>query len=97
MSIWRERKEVRRENRIDFENNKDTPAVKMMKKNKINVLNKDKYKKWEPTEYVVMEWVERNGGGLKPKCGSYNYNVGYVDEEDEKRDQRLDEVSRFAD
>ena len=35
-----------------------------MKKNKINVLNKITYKKWEPTEYVELEWVERKGGGL---------------------------------
>ena len=88
MSIWKERKEVRRENRIDFENDKNTPAVKMMKKNKINVLNKNKYKKWEPTEYVEVEWVERKGGGLKPKCGSYNYNVGYEEEEEEKPEEK---------
>ena len=31
-SPWRERKEVRKENRLDYEAGKDTPAVRMMKK-----------------------------------------------------------------
>ena len=85
-SIWRERKEVRRENRIDFENGKETPAVEMMKKHKINVLNKNRYEKWEPTESVEVEWVERKGGGLMPKRGSYDYGFTYDEIEDEEEE-----------
>jgi len=84
MSIWRERKEVRRENRIDFENGNETASVKMMKKNKINVLNKNRYEKWEPTESVEVEWIERKGGGLMPKRGSYDYGFRYDEVEDEE-------------
>jgi len=83
-SIWRERKEVRKQNKIDFENGKDTPAVRMMKKNNINVLNKNIYEKWEPTETVEVEWVERKGGGgLMPKRGSYDYGFVYNEVEEE--------------
>ena len=72
-SPWRERKEVRKENRLDYEAGKDTPAVRMMKKNKIKG-GRTKYEKWEPTETVEDEWVLRKGGqGLVPKRGSYQY------------------------
>ena len=62
----------------------DTPAVTMMKKNNINVLNKNRYEKWEPTETVEVEWVERKGGGgLMPKRGSYDYGFVYNEVEEE--------------
>jgi hypothetical protein len=57
-SQWRKRKEARRQNRLDYEAGKDTPAVRMMKKNKIKI-GKAKCEKWEPTETVEDEWVQR--------------------------------------
>ena len=35
-SPWRERKEVRKQNRLDYEAGRDTPAVRMMKRLKTN-------------------------------------------------------------
>lgn len=73
-SPWRERKEVRKQNRLDYEAGKNTPAVIMMKENNIKI-GRTKREKWEPTETVDDEWVPRKGGqGLTPKRGPYQYN-----------------------
>ena len=81
-SPWRERKEVRKENRLDYEAGRDTEAVKMMKKNNIKV-GKTRWEKWEPTETVENEWVLRKGGqGLMPKRGSYDYGFTYENAEE---------------
>ena len=78
-SPWRKRKEARRQNRFDYEDGKDTPAVRMMKKNNIKI-GKAKLEKWEPTETVEDEWVPRKypkGGitrGLMSKRGPYQYD-----------------------
>ena len=63
-SPWRKRKEARRQNRLDYEAGKDTPAVRMIKKNNIKI-GKAKLEKWEPTETVEDEWFPRK----YPKCG----------------------------
>ncbi len=39
-SKWRKRKEARYQNKLDFENNKSTPATEMMKENKIDPIFK---------------------------------------------------------
>ena len=46
-SPWRERKEVRKQNRLDYEAGKNTPAVIMMKENNIKI-GRTKREKWEP-------------------------------------------------
>ena len=83
-SPWRKRKEARRQNRLDYEDGKDTPAVRMMKKNKIKI-GKAKWEKWEPTETVEDEWIQRTypkdthgyvstAMGLMSKRGGYQYD-----------------------
>ena len=77
-SPWRKRKETRRQNRLDYEAEKNTSAVRMMKKNNIKV-GKTKWEKWEPTETVEDEWVPRKypkGGkakSLMSKRGPYKH------------------------
>ena len=71
-SPWRKRKEARRQNRLDYEDGKDTPAVRMMKKNNIKI-GKAKLEKWEATETVEDEWIQR-ASGLMSKRGSYSYD-----------------------
>ena len=83
-SPWRKRKEARRQNRFDYEDGKDTPAVRMMKKNNIKI-GKAKWEKWEPTETVEDEWIQRTypkdthgyvstARGLMSKRGGYQYD-----------------------
>ena len=90
-SPWRKRKEARRQNRLDYEAGKDTPAVRMIKKNNIKI-GKTNLEKWEPTETVEDEWIPRkysNGGiskGLMSKRGTYNY--GYIPPVEEKKPKK---------
>jgi hypothetical protein len=82
-SPWRKRKEARGQNRLDYEDGKDTPAVRMMKKNNIKI-GKANLEKWEPTETIEDEWVQRTypkdtpgyvstARGLMSKRGGYQY------------------------
>ena len=84
VSRWRERKNVRRQNRLDYEAGKDTPATQMMKER--NIKFKKIKNKWEPTETIENKWVKRKTitgttEGLMPKNGSYKYY--YVENQDE--------------
>ena len=77
VSRWRERKDVRRQNRLDYEAGKDTPATRMMRER--NIKFKKIKTKWEPTETIENKWVKRitNTGtteGLMPANGSFNYS-----------------------
>ena len=85
VSRWRERKNVRRQNRLDYEAGKDTPATQMMKER--NIKFKKIRNKWKPTETIENKWVKRktNTGtteGLMPESGSYKY-YSYVETQDE--------------
>ena len=77
-------KNVRRQNRLDYEAGKDTPATQMMKER--NIKFKKIKNKWEPTETIENKWVKRKTitgttEGLMPKNGSYKYY--YVENQDE--------------
>ena len=84
VSRWRERKNVRRQNRLDYEAGKDTPATQMMKER--NIKFKKIRNKWKPTETIENKWVKRktNTGtteGLMPSNGSFNYYSSITNEE----------------
>jgi len=90
-SPWRERKEVRKQNKLDYKAGKNTPAVTMMRKNKIKI-EKYNWGKDKPRETITDEWVLRKypGGiskGLAPKIGRFHYK--YVPPPEEKKKKKV--------
>jgi hypothetical protein len=86
-SRWKQRKDARKKNATDFLNNKQTPGAKFITKNGIKINKQgwfweDDWQKWQPTETVQDEWIQRvyskgnKGLGLMSKRGPYEY--GYV-------------------
>ena len=75
-SYWRKRKDARKQNKLDFENGKNTPSTDMIRKFGIKV-NNSRYQKYEGKGSIEVEWVRKNEGAFRPKRGSYDYGFTY--------------------
>ncbi len=84
-SKWKKRKDARRKNLEEFLNKEQTEGVEFIKDNGIKIYKRGHYdhEKWEPTETVEDEWVQRTYGegksqtkieGLMSKRGKYHYD-----------------------
>ncbi len=81
-SYWRKRKDARRQNKLDFQANKNTPSTDMMRKFNIKV-NKPEYKKYEGKGSVEVEWIRKHDAAYRPKRGSYDYGISYTETTEE--------------
>ena len=75
-SYWRKRKDARKQNKLDFENGKNTPSTDMMRKFGIKV-GDNKFQKYEGKGTVEVEWVRKHDAAYRPKRGSYDYGFTY--------------------
>jgi len=84
-SKWKQRKDARRKNKYEFLNKEQTEGVEFINDNGIKIYKRGHYdhEKWEPTETVEDEWVQRTYGegksqtkieGLMSKRGKYHYD-----------------------
>lgn len=84
-SKWKKRKDARKKNRAEFLDKEQTEGVEYINDNDIKIYKRGHYdhKKWEPTETVEDEWVQRTYGkgktqteieGLMSKRGPYQYD-----------------------
>jgi len=100
-SRWRQRKDIRLQNKLDLENGKTTSSVQMMKKHGITG-KRLKYKKYEGRGTIEDEWVQRtykkdNNGNistafcLMSKRGPYKYSYVPPQEPVKKRKKNIDE------
>ena len=81
-SYWRKRKDARKQNKLDFENGKNTPSTDMMRKFGIKV-GDNKFQKYEGKGTVEVEWVRKHDAAYRPKRGSYDYGFTYSDSVEE--------------
>lgn len=65
-SYWRKRKDARLQNKLDFENGKNTPSTEMIREFGIKV-NRPKFQKYEGKGTVEVEWVQKDGQAYHPK------------------------------
>ena len=81
-SYWRKRKDARKQNKLDFENGKNTPSTDMMRKFGIKV-GDNKFQKYEGKGTVEVEWVRKHDAAYRPKRGSYDYGFTYTESVEE--------------